>query len=86
MTRCSVGADTLMARLASRAERPDRPEHTVNRALVGPDAAGELITFWNPVLAPRPWTHRVAAGGSLAETLAEVRRILSSAIDPQTRV
>lgn len=72
-----LDADTLAARLGSRAERPDRREHVVNNVLVGPEAAGDLVAALDSVLAARPWTHRVFAGGSLDQTVAAVRGVVS---------
>lgn len=48
-----VSAETLADRLATRATRPDRPEHVVNSRLSGPADAARLIASLEPLLADR---------------------------------
>lgn len=63
-------ADVLRERLAARARHPDRPEHTVNSALVGPEDAEALIASLEQMRRRRPGALVVDADGTVEQTLA----------------
>ncbi|MGZ4587764.1 MAG: AAA family ATPase [Mycobacteriaceae bacterium] len=68
-----LDAAALAKRLAERASNPDRPEHTVNNRLVGPDDANALVHTIESLRQRRPRAFWVDASGSLSSTLGIVR-------------
>lgn len=72
-----VDVRTLAGRLASRKVAPDRPEHTVNNLLVGPDEADSLIASVQRLRELRPSAVWVDARGAPQDVLER----LSAALD-----
>ena len=70
-----LDVQALETRLAQRAERPDRPEHTVNNELVGPADATALIASIDSLRAHRTGGHRVDAT-DMDSALAGIRALL----------
>jgi predicted kinase len=68
-----IDAPTLAVRLAERASAPDRPEHTINNRLVGPDDATRLVESMKELRKTRPRALHVDARCSQASTLALLR-------------
>lgn len=73
----TVDEATLRDRLAHRAEHPDRPEHSVNAALVSIDEIPDLIRAIKELAVRRPAAHRVDASGSIETTLSRIRQQLA---------
>jgi predicted kinase len=71
-----LDAATLATRLAGRASNPDRPEHAVNNALVGPDDATALIQTIEALRQSRPRAVWVDAAGPPSSTLDTLRTAL----------
>jgi predicted kinase len=72
-----LDAEALARRLAARRGSPDRPEHAVNNALVGPDDAPALVRSLE-AFRGRPGAVFVDASGDLPSTLAAVRAVLDA--------
>jgi predicted kinase len=68
-----LDAATLADRLALRERDPDRPEHTVNNRLVGPDDASRLVEAIEALRRVRPRATWIDARGSQASTLDQLR-------------
>ena len=68
-----VDAGTLAARLAARAEAPDRPEQVVNSAFVSPEDAPALVDAVAKWAAERPVVTRIDASGSVEQALSDLR-------------
>lgn len=74
-----LDASTLAARLAARAERPDRPEHAVNTALTPPSDAPQLIASLERIEESRPRARRIDARGGIAEVRERLRAAIVAA-------
>jgi predicted kinase len=80
----TVDETTLRRRLERRARRPERPEHEVNAALVGPDDAPDLLDRIERLIGRRRRATLIDASGDVETTLALLRSRLEG--DPQERV
>lgn len=69
----------LAARLAARAVEPDRTEHEVNNRLVGPEDGAELAQSLETLRDLRPNALWIDAGGSLPDTVEQIRGIVLAA-------
>lgn len=69
-----LDARSLAERLTGRSRA--RPDHVVNRALVGPADSDDLVTSMEPLRRTRPRAVWVDARGSLSETLSALRRAM----------
>jgi predicted kinase len=71
-----VPADVLADRLRGRADAPTRPEHRVNRKLVRPKDAQDLVDSLAEVRRVRTDAITVEVSGDLEATLAQLRPML----------
>lgn len=74
-----LDTSVLAARLAARAERPDRPEHAVNSALAGPADAPRMIASLERIEEIRPRARRIDARGGIAEVRERLRAAIIAA-------
>jgi predicted kinase len=74
-----LDAATLADRLGARASEPERPEHLVNNALVGPEDAQRLVESVDALQRARPRAVTIDARGSRSDTLELLRAALDSA-------
>lgn len=72
-----VDAATLARRLEDRCWTPDRLEHRVNNARVGPNDAARLIRSLEALLVERTDARLVTASGSVEETVGAVRVVIT---------
>ncbi len=72
----SLSASQLADRLGTRRDCPDRPEHAINNALVGPDDAAQLTASIERIVAIRPQAAVVVVTGTPDRTTAAVRTLL----------
>lgn len=71
----------LARRLRDRQDSPDRPEHAINNALVGPEDAAELVRSLDALRRARPRTVTIDASGSVEDTVTAIAAVLGRTPD-----